>query len=274
MARVVRRGEDGVFRALADETRREILDALRLGPLTTGDLAEQHPSMSRFGVMDHLRVLEDAGLVLVERRGRERLNHLNPVPIQRIHDRWTGRFARELAEELISLEGAVSRRGGPPKESDMVAQMPGVMVETIEAGIDIAADASRVWAALTTECGDWWPHRYREDSVGVHLEPVVGGRFLERFDGEGAGALYATVIYVEPPRVLKVMGTMGLEGAAIYVKSYRLEPRGEVTTVRTSASMLGSFTDETLHGYREGNREVLAALQAHVAGRDSHDRIL
>ena len=115
MGRIERHGDDAVFRALADETRRSILDDLRDGPLTTGAIADRHAEMSRYGVMDHLAVLVEAGLVIVERRGRDRLNHLNPVPIRRIQDRWLSRFAAEIASELLALEAsatAVQREPG------------------------------------------------------------------------------------------------------------------------------------------------------------------
>ena len=117
MGRIERHGDDAVFRALADETRRSILDELRHGPLSTGALAERHPEMSRFGVMDHLAVLAEAGLVVVERRGRERINHLNPVPIRRIHDRWLGWFASEVAGELLALEAATARARAPERDT-------------------------------------------------------------------------------------------------------------------------------------------------------------
>jgi len=109
MARVERHGDDAVFRALADETRRSILDELRRGPRSTAALVATHPEMSRFGVMDHLAVLVEAGLVAVERRGRDRMNHLNPVPIRRIQDRWISRFAADVADELLALEAAATR---------------------------------------------------------------------------------------------------------------------------------------------------------------------
>src|SRR5262245_8990234 len=108
MARIERHGDDAVFRALADATRRSILDELRRGPRSTGDLADRHPEMSRFGVMDHLAVLVEAGLVVVERRGRDRLNHLNPVPIRRIQERWLNGLAAMVASELLALEAAMA----------------------------------------------------------------------------------------------------------------------------------------------------------------------
>jgi DNA-binding transcriptional ArsR family regulator len=114
MTRIERHGDDAVFRALADETRRSILDELRQGARSTGELAARQPAMSRFGVMDHLAVLVEAGLVVVERRGRDRLNHLNPIPIRRIHDRWLGQFAADVADELIALEANTAHHAGNP----------------------------------------------------------------------------------------------------------------------------------------------------------------
>ena len=79
--------DDPVFKALAHHRRREILDLLKDGPRTTGALCEMFPGMDRCTVMQHLKVLEAADLLIVERRGRERWNHLNPLPIQEIHRR-------------------------------------------------------------------------------------------------------------------------------------------------------------------------------------------
>ena len=95
---------DEVFRALADPTRRGLLDALyaRDGQ-TLGQLEERLP-MTRFGVMKHLRVLENAGLVVTRRRGREKLHFLNPVPIRLVHDRWIGKYAEPWVAALSDLK--------------------------------------------------------------------------------------------------------------------------------------------------------------------------
>jgi DNA-binding transcriptional ArsR family regulator len=108
-----RDGENGVFKALADPTRRKILDLLRDRPSTTGELCDGFPDLSRFAVMKHLGVLEGAGLVVVRREGRVRWNHLNAVPIQRIHDRWMNRFAAPLAASLLRLEEQVLKESKP-----------------------------------------------------------------------------------------------------------------------------------------------------------------
>ena len=93
-----------VFRALADPTRRLLLDLLfeREGR-TLGDLAS-HVDMTRIGVMKHLRLLEEAGLVVTRRAGREKLHHLNPVPIRLIHDRWIDKYTERRAAALVDLK--------------------------------------------------------------------------------------------------------------------------------------------------------------------------
>ena len=95
--------QDRVFRALANAHRRAILDTLRDQPLTTGALCGQFPDLDRCTVMQHLKVLDEAGLVQVERRGRERWNHLNPLPIHDIHERWIGPHAAYAVSLLSRL---------------------------------------------------------------------------------------------------------------------------------------------------------------------------
>lgn len=92
-----------MFRALAAPIRRHILDRLKDTPRTTGDLCETFANVDRCTVMQHLRVLEDAGLVVSRKVGRERWNHLNAVPIRDIHERWIGPYAAVAAEKLADL---------------------------------------------------------------------------------------------------------------------------------------------------------------------------
>jgi DNA-binding transcriptional ArsR family regulator len=103
--------DDAVFKALADPTRRALLDELHRGAATTGDLCATHPEMSRFGVMDHLRVLHEANLIVVERAGRTRINHLNPVPLREVYERWIRPIAEAPADELLALKSAAEARG-------------------------------------------------------------------------------------------------------------------------------------------------------------------
>jgi DNA-binding transcriptional ArsR family regulator len=102
---------DEVFKALADPTRRELLDQLfREDGQSLGALEARLP-MSRFGVMKHLKVLEEAGLVTTQKRGREKLHFLNPVPIRLIQERWVSKFAEPWASALIQLKSDLEEEG-------------------------------------------------------------------------------------------------------------------------------------------------------------------
>lgn len=95
---------DDVFKALADGGRRALLDALRSRDgQTLGELCDVLPDMTRFGVMKHLRVLEQAHLLVTEKVGRTKLHHLNPVPIREIHDRWISNYSAPYVAGLIAL---------------------------------------------------------------------------------------------------------------------------------------------------------------------------
>src|SRR5882762_4996252 len=95
---------DAVFKALADPTRRRLLDELFRRDGQTLSALERRLPMTRFGVMKHLRVLEEAGLVTARKRGREKLHFLNPVPIRLVHDRWVSKYAEPWAAGLSGLK--------------------------------------------------------------------------------------------------------------------------------------------------------------------------
>ena len=96
--------EDAIFKALANAKRRQMLDAIKHAPLTTGALCEKFPEMDRCTVMQHLKVLEEADLVIPRKEGRERWNHLNALPIQAIHDRWISQYAGHAMNVLTALK--------------------------------------------------------------------------------------------------------------------------------------------------------------------------
>jgi DNA-binding transcriptional ArsR family regulator len=98
---------DRIFKALADRRRRAILDALKDEPKTTGQLVALFPEIDRCTVMLHIRVLSDAGLIIAQREGRERWNHLNALPIKDIHDRWIGDYARNAVGMMSRLKNAI-----------------------------------------------------------------------------------------------------------------------------------------------------------------------
>jgi DNA-binding transcriptional ArsR family regulator len=95
---------DDVFKALADPTRRDLLDQLFKQDGQSLSALEEHLPMSRFGVMKHLKVLEEANLVVTRRRGREKLHFLNPVPIRLVYERWVSKYAEPWVSGLTALK--------------------------------------------------------------------------------------------------------------------------------------------------------------------------
>jgi DNA-binding transcriptional ArsR family regulator len=105
------RDDDRVFKALADPTRRYLLDRLHERDGRTLTELESELEMTRFGVMKHLKVLEDAGLVVARRSGREKLHFLNPVPIRLIHDRWIDKYTERRVSALADLKTTLEETG-------------------------------------------------------------------------------------------------------------------------------------------------------------------
>ena len=105
-----------IWKALGSPHRRALLDALKDGPKTTSALCEVLPRLSRYAVMQHLSVLERAGVVLVQREGRERWNELNAVPIQRELERWLSGFQQASASQLLAFERHLQETAADEKE--------------------------------------------------------------------------------------------------------------------------------------------------------------
>src|SRR5215470_6110057 len=95
---------DEVWKALSDKTRRSILDLLRQGPRTTTEIVEAFPHLTRFGVMKHIDVLREAGLIHTREESRQRINSLNVVPIRQIYERWVGRFEELWSSHLLRIK--------------------------------------------------------------------------------------------------------------------------------------------------------------------------
>ena len=105
---------DPVWKALSDPTRRAILDLLRKGPRTTTEIVDAFPHLTRFGVMKHIDVLREAGLIDTREEGRQRVNSLNVIPIRRIYERWVGKFEELWSSHLLRIKDIAE--GEPPKQ--------------------------------------------------------------------------------------------------------------------------------------------------------------
>lgn len=103
---------EGVWKALSDPTRRAILDLLRKGPRTTTEIVDSFADLTRFGVMKHIDVLRNAGLINTREEGRRRVNSLNAVPIRQIYERWVSRYEEFWADTLLRVKEDVEKKKG------------------------------------------------------------------------------------------------------------------------------------------------------------------
>lgn len=188
-----------IWQALADPTRRVLIDRLAQGARTTSQLCDGLP-MTRFGVMKHLGILERAGLVIARRHGRLRLNHLNAAPLQALSSRWlSGRAAAwaGAAERLSDLSGDDSMTADPAQTGvvDVALEWP------------VAAPVQRVWADLFERPGQWWPadHRAGPEGAVMTFEAVVGGR-LQELAPDGGGLVWYSVVALSPMRSVDLAG--------------------------------------------------------------------
>ena len=173
------------FRALADPHRRTLLDRLRdRDGQTLGELEAALPQMTRFGVMKHLRVLEDAHLVVTRRDGRRKLHFLNPVPIRLIADRWISRYAEPLVEAMADIKHTVEKR--------TMSESPKHVYE-----VYIAATPEQVWAAITES--EFTKQYYYDNTVESDWQP--GSPIVYR-NPDGTEAIQGEIIEADPPRRL------------------------------------------------------------------------
>ncbi|HEY5033335.1 MAG TPA: metalloregulator ArsR/SmtB family transcription factor [Actinomycetes bacterium] len=171
---------DEVFKALADPTRRSLLDELFREDGQTLSALEERLPMTRFGVMKHLKLLEEAGLVVTQRRGREKLHFLNPVPIRLVHDRWVSKYAEPWAAAL----------------SDLKTEMERSMEKVFE--IYIRTTPERLWEAITD------PEIRSKYQFGMrHVSEFTPGSRYEMTAPGAPGLLGEGVnLEVDPPRRL------------------------------------------------------------------------
>jgi uncharacterized protein YndB with AHSA1/START domain/DNA-binding transcriptional ArsR family regulator len=200
---------DAVFGALADPTRREVLDALFEEDGQTLIKLQGRFSMTRFGVMKHLRVLEDAGLVVTRRRGREKLHFLNPVPIRLVHDRWVSKFAEPWVAGL----------------SEIKQRLENPMEKVFE--IYIRTSPEQLWEAITD------PDIRGKYSFGARVTSdwTVGSRYEMSAPGAPGPLGEGENLEVDPPRRL-VQSMRALWGEDVISEgtsrvTWEIEPIGD-----------------------------------------------
>ncbi len=220
---------DDVFRALADPTRRRLLDELFGEDGQTLSALRARLPMTRFGVMKHLKVLEEAGLVVSRRRGREKLHFLNPIPIRLVHDRWVSKYAEPWAAGLSGLKQTLEET---------------TMEKVFE--IYIKTSPQRLWQAIT----DTDLRRKYNFGAVITSDWTPGSRYVGT--GQGAPILEGENLEVDPPRRL-VQSFRALWGEDVKAEgtsrvTWEIEPVGDSCRLTVTHDQLREGANNQLYG--------------------------
>jgi uncharacterized protein YndB with AHSA1/START domain len=221
---------DDVFRALADPTRRSLLDELFREDGQTLSALEARFDMTRFGVMKHLKQLEDAGLVVTRRRGREKLHFLNPVPIRLIHDRWVSKYAAPWAAAL----------------SEIKQKLESPMEKVFE--IYIRTTPERLWEAITD------PETRSKYHFGTQVTSdwTPGSRWEQGHPAAGVTIAEGENLEVDPPRRLVqsmvALWSDDVKGAGTTRVTWEIEPVGDSCRLTVTHDQLREEAPEALYG--------------------------
>jgi uncharacterized protein YndB with AHSA1/START domain/DNA-binding transcriptional ArsR family regulator len=221
---------DAVFRALADPTRRSLLDELFRQDGQSLNALVARFELSRFGVMKHLKLLEEAGLVLTRRQGREKLHYLNPVPIRLVHDRWVSKYAEPWAAAL----------------SDLKQRLETPMEKVFE--IYIRTTPQRLWEAIT----DSEIRRKYNFGVEIKCDWAVGSRFeqsspkADRLLGEGE------ILEIDPPHRLvqsmRALWSDEVKNEGTSRVTWEIEPVGDSCRLVVTHDQLREGANDELYG--------------------------
>lgn len=241
---------DEVFKAIGDPGRRRLLDALFVEDgQTLGALCSVLPDMTRQGVMSHLSILEEAGLVTTRRSGREKHHYLNPVPIRLIHDRWIGKYAGATAAHLVAVKRSVE--GG--------AMSTPTHVYTVY----VAGSAEDVWSAIVD--GDRTVQYFYGTRVESTWEPGAPVRYTYP---DGTVAADGEVISIDPGTRLEytfhARWDPDLDAEGPVRQIWRIDPAGDgVVALTVETWDIGADT-RTIGEFSSGISYILSGLKTLV----------
>jgi len=221
---------DAVFRALADPTRRSLLDELFREDGQTLSALERRFSMTRFGVMKHLRQLEEAGLVVTRRRGREKLHFLNPIPIRLVHDRWVSKYSEPWAAALSGLKNRLEEH----------------MEKVFE--IYIRTTPERLWEAIT----DGEMRSKYNFGTRVSSDWTPGSRYEMRHPNANGALGEGENLEIDPPRRL-VQSMVALWSEEVKSEgtsrvTWEIEPIGDSCRLTVTHDQLREGANNELYG--------------------------
>ncbi len=232
---------DEVFKALADPTRRSLLDELFGEDGQTLSALEARLPMTRFGVMKHLKVLEEAGLVVTKKRGREKLHFLNPVPIRLVHDRWVSKYAAPWAATLSNLKQTL--------EEDLMEKVFEIYIKTTP---------DRLWQAITDS-------EMREKytfGVGIDSDWTAGSPYVAGHAAAGIRISEGENLEVDPPRRLvqsfNALWSDDVKAAGTSRVTWEIKPVGDSCQLTVTHDQLGQGVSGEIYG---GWPQILSGLK-------------
>jgi uncharacterized protein YndB with AHSA1/START domain len=232
---------DAVFKALADPTRRRLLDELFKQDGQPLSALEGGLPMTRFGVMKHLRVLEEAGLVTTRRCGREKLHYLNPVPIRLVHDRWVSKYAEPWAAALSGLKKTI--------EEERMEKVFEIYIKTTP---------ERLWEAIT----DNGMRQKYNFGVGVTSDWTPGSAYEGVHPGAGITIAEGENLEVDPPRRLvqsfNALWSDDVKREGTSRVTWEIEPVGDSCRLTVIHDELRDGAHEELYG---GWPQILSGLK-------------
>jgi len=232
---------DEVFKALADPTRRSLLDALFDEDGQTLTALEARLPMTRFGVMKHLRLLEEAGLVVTRRRGREKLHFLNPVPIRLVHDRWVSKYAEPWVATLSNLKHTLEEN---------------LMEKVFEIYIKTTPD--RLWQAIT----DSEMRRKYTFGVGITSDWTAGSPYVADHPAAGIKISEGENLEVDPPHRLvqsfTALWSDDVKAAGTSRVTWEIKPIGDSCQLTVTHDQLPDGVNDQIYG---GWPQILSGLK-------------
>jgi uncharacterized protein YndB with AHSA1/START domain/DNA-binding transcriptional ArsR family regulator len=247
---------DGIFKALSDDTRRQLLDMLRRQDGQTLTELESALGMTRFGVMKHLKILEAASLIATRKAGRFKYHYLNAAPLQLLVDRWIEPLTQQpLARAMLDLKADLERSN---TMTTMTDTRPDFMMETF-----IRTTPEKLWEALTNPD---MITRYHFASVAIHGRFAAGEPYEYKF-ADGNVMLSGEIIAADPPKRLEmsfIPGWIGPDAAKSH-HVYEIEAVGDLTKL----VILHYDLPQSQHGVREGWAKIIASLKSYLETGDA-----
>lgn len=244
-----------IWKALADPTRRKLMDLVREAPKTTGELVEAFTTIKRCAVMKHLSILEKANLIVPKKEGKYRWNYINAVPLQEAYERWVKKYEAQWASQLIQLKEFAENQSINDHSSTKNIMEKTTNSINILMEIPIRASLQQVWNCLINDISIWWRKDFHSSPKTKQfiLEPKIGGRMYEDY-GNNEGLLWANVIVLDSPKTLELKGHLTPEfgGPAVSFLKLSLKEAGENTILTLSDTVFGAVSEASNKSLKEG----------------------